>query len=114
MVSLSDGPAGALAARIMALGDRDMEAEAVAELAPAPTDTVLVVGFGPGWGSGCCCPVTITHDWALRKHAASVEEWIETVSAALERAGFEERRSWTGTPGSGGTASPVARRGTQR
>ena len=196
MVSLSDGPAGALAARIMALGDRDMEAEAVAELAPAPTDTVLVVGFGPGVGIRLLLPhlpqgfvggvdpsramvrearrrnraacesgrlrleqttaaampwedatfdgaiavnslqlwepmdtsaaevarvlrpgaplVTITHDWALRKHAASVEEWIETVSAALERAGFEERRSWTGTAGSGGTASVVARRGTQR
>jgi SAM-dependent methyltransferase len=192
MVSLFDGPAGAVAAKVMAIGNRDMEAEAVAELAPDDSDVVLVIGFGPGVGIRMLLPhlpqgwiggidpsgamvrearrrnraafdegrlrleqttaaaipwgdasfdgaiavnsvqlwdpldasaaevarvlrpgaplVTITHDWALRKHAGSVEEWLETVTASFEGAGFEACRSWTGKAASGGSVTLVARR----
>jgi ubiquinone/menaquinone biosynthesis C-methylase UbiE len=192
MVSLFDGPAGAVAAKVMAIGNRDMEAEAVAELAPDDSDAVLVIGFGPGVGIRMLLPhlpqgwiggidpsgamvrearrrnraafdegrlrleqttaaaipwgdasfdgaiavnsvqlwdpldasaaevarvlrpgaplVTITHDWALRKHAGSVEEWLETVTASFEGAGFEGCRSWTGKAASGGSVTLVARR----
>jgi len=45
-----DGPAGRLAAAVMARMNRDMEAAAVAELDPAETPLVLCIGFGPGVG----------------------------------------------------------------
>jgi SAM-dependent methyltransferase len=193
MVSLFDGPAGPLVARIMAIGNRDMEAEAVTELSAEPSDAVLAIGFGPGVGIGMLLPhvphgwvggvdpsgamvraarrrnrvavdagrlrlerttadeipwrdrtfdgaiavnslqlwdpmdasaaevarvlkpgaplVTITHDWALRRHAPSVEVWLQTKTAALEGAGFEACRSWVGKAASGGTVTLVARRG---
>jgi len=193
VVSLFDGPAGALVARIMAIGNRDIEAEAVTELSPDPSDAVLTIGFGPGVGIGMLLPhvpqgwvggvdpswamvraarrrnrgafdagrlrleqttaaaipwrdrtfdgaiavnsiqlwdpmhasatevarvlqpraplVTITHDWALRRHAPSVEEWLDTTTVTLEGAGFEGCRSWAGKAGSGGTVTLVARRG---
>ena len=55
--------------------------------------------------------VTITHDWALRRHAPSVEVWLQTATAALDGAGFETCRSWMGKAASGGTVTLVARRG---
>jgi ubiquinone/menaquinone biosynthesis C-methylase UbiE len=45
-----EGPAGRVAAAVMARLNRDMEHAAIAELDPAPDDDVLTVGFGPGVG----------------------------------------------------------------
>ena len=45
-----DGPAGTVAAKVMARMNRGAEVAAVETLAPGPHDTVLAIGFGPGVG----------------------------------------------------------------
>ena len=50
VASLFDGPAGALAAKVMARANRAAEAEAVERLGSSVADTVLAIGFGPGVG----------------------------------------------------------------
>lgn len=45
-----EGPAGTVAAKVMAVMNRAAEREAIETLRPASGDTVLVIGFGPGVG----------------------------------------------------------------
>jgi ubiquinone/menaquinone biosynthesis C-methylase UbiE len=178
-----DGPAGAVAARVMARRNRDAEAEAVELLDPHATDRVLVVGFGPGVGlqllmervtSGSvggvdpsavmcrraearnhdairtgrlelvrgasdtlpwpdrdfdhavavnvlqmCEPfvstaselarvlrpgarvVSLTHEWAIRRNARSIDDWLDTVGAVLRGQGFVDINRGRGRAESG-------------
>lgn len=54
--------------------------------------------------------VTLTHDWAARRHAASVEAWVEGLSSELTRHDMVDVAVWHGVAKSGGTVGVSARR----
>jgi ubiquinone/menaquinone biosynthesis C-methylase UbiE len=53
--------------------------------------------------------VTLTHDWAIAKHAPP-DVWLERAGRALAAAGFVEPRHWSGGARSGKTLGLAARR----
>jgi ubiquinone/menaquinone biosynthesis C-methylase UbiE len=55
--------------------------------------------------------VTLTHDWAIRKHAATVEAWVHDHLAALTGAGFLEGHSFAARAEKGGSIALIAKRG---
>jgi arsenite methyltransferase len=59
-----DGPAGRVAALVMARLNRDMEAAALDLLVPSDGERILVIGFGPGVGIELllerCAPAAVT------------------------------------------------------
>ena len=54
--------------------------------------------------------VTLTHDWALKHHADSVDAWLARAEEVFERCGFDDMRKWTGHAKSGGTVGFSGRR----
>ena len=55
--------------------------------------------------------VSLTHDWAILRHAPSIEAWTKGVLDALTAAGFIEGRSFLGRAEKGRSVALVARRG---
>lgn len=54
--------------------------------------------------------VSLTHDWAILRHAPAIEAWTGGVLAALAAAGFVEGRSFLGRAEQGRSVVLVARR----
>jgi ubiquinone/menaquinone biosynthesis C-methylase UbiE len=55
--------------------------------------------------------VGLTHDWALERHAGSVEGWKATATAALDAAGFSQVATFRGRAERGRIVGLSARRG---
>ena len=55
--------------------------------------------------------VSLTHDWAIVRHTASIEAWTHGVLDALAAMGFVEGRSFLGRAEKGRSVALVARRG---
>ncbi len=56
--------------------------------------------------------VSLTHDWAILRHAPSIEAWTRGVLQALAAQGFVEGRSFLGRAEKGRSVALIARRGT--
>jgi ubiquinone/menaquinone biosynthesis C-methylase UbiE len=54
--------------------------------------------------------VTLTHDWAMARHAGSVENWVARVSLAFQGAGFGEIQSFAASAEKGHSIALLARR----
>jgi ubiquinone/menaquinone biosynthesis C-methylase UbiE len=54
--------------------------------------------------------ISLTHDWAILKHAPSVEAWTGAVLGALAKAGFVEGRSFLARAENGRSVAVTARR----
>ncbi|HTO54384.1 MAG TPA: methyltransferase domain-containing protein [Myxococcota bacterium] len=54
--------------------------------------------------------VSLTHDWAITRHAATVEEWLARTETALLRAGLGQASRALGSARSGRTVGLVVRR----
>ena len=54
--------------------------------------------------------VSLTHDWALSRHAGSVAAWLQTTGAALVDLGFDDIRSFAASAEKGRAIALIARR----
>jgi SAM-dependent methyltransferase len=72
----------------------------------APTAAMLACALRPG-----AALVSLTHDWAAEKHAASAEDWLGLTGAALAAAGLGDVRSFRADAEGGRALALIARRG---
>ena len=52
--------------------------------------------------------MTLTHDWAVKRHSESVATWLKDVRRACDRCGFADMEDWMGTARSGGSVGFTA------
>jgi ubiquinone/menaquinone biosynthesis C-methylase UbiE len=71
----------------------------------APTATELARVLKPG-----ARLVALTHDWAITRHAPTVEAWVQATLGALAAAGFEDGRAFAAQAEKGHSVALSARR----